>query len=56
MEGRPETPLPECEFEIGRWRLTEDSVRRYLDAVGDDQQEYFQLGLVPPLFLTAPNS
>ena len=53
MEEHLETPLPESEFEIGRWHITEDNVRQYLAAVGDAQQEYFQLGLVPPLFLTA---
>ena len=53
MEEHLETPSPESEFEIGRWHITEDNVRQYLAAVGDAQQEYFQLGLVPPLFLTA---
>lgn len=53
MEEHLETPLPESVFEIGRWHITEDNVRQYLAAVGDAQQEYFQLGLVPPLFLTA---
>lgn len=53
MEEHLETPAPESEFEIGRWHITEDNVRQYLAAVGDAQQEYFQLGLVPPLFLTA---
>ncbi len=53
MEGNLETPAAESEFEIGRWHITEDNVRQYLAAVGDAQQEYFQLGLVPPLFLTA---
>ena len=53
MEGNLETPSSESEFEIGRWHITEDNVRQYLAAVGDAQQEYFQLGLVPPLFLTA---
>ncbi len=46
-------PSPEFEFEIGRWHVTEDDVRWYLTAVGDTQQEYFQVGLVPPLCLTA---
>ena len=53
MEEHLETPSPESEFEIGRWHITEDNVRQYLAAVGDAQQEYFQMGLVPPLFLTA---
>lgn len=53
MEEHLETPSSESEFEIGRWHITEDNVRQYLAAVGDAQQEYFQLGLVPPLFLTA---
>lgn len=53
MEVNLETPSSESEFEIGRWHITEDNVRQYLAAVGDAQQEYFQLGLVPPLFLTA---
>jgi len=53
LEVNLETPSSESEFEIGRWHITEDNVRQYLAAVGDAQQEYFQLGLVPPLFLTA---
>ena len=53
MEEHLETPSADSEFEIGRWHITEDNVRQYLAAVGDAQQEYFQLGLVPPLFLTA---
>ena len=53
LEVNLETPSSESEFEIGRWHITEDNVRQYLAAVGDAQQEYFRLGLVPPLFLTA---
>ena len=53
LAGKTETPSPETEFDIGRWHLTEDNVRQYLEAVGDAQQEYYQMGLVPPLVLTA---
>ncbi len=53
LEKQPNTPSPESEFDIGRWHLSEDNVRQYLAAVGDTQQEYYELGLVPPLVLTA---
>lgn len=41
------------ELELGRWSLTGESVRRYLEAVGDDPDLYFRQGLVPPLALSA---
>ena len=53
LAGKLEAPSPESEFDIGCWHITEDHVRQYLAAVGDAQQEYYQLGLVPPLVLTA---
>ena len=53
LEGQSESSAAESEFNIGHWHITDDSVRQYLEAVGDPQQEYYQLGLVPPLILTA---
>ena len=43
----------ETGIELGRWNLTEESVRQYLESVGDDLDLYFNLGLVPPLALCA---
>lgn len=43
----------ESEIQLGCWTLNEDSVRQYLTAVGDSQQVYFDLHLVPPLALSA---
>lgn len=40
-------------IDLGRWTLTEDRVREYLDAVGDDLAVYAEAGLVPPLALCA---
>ncbi len=47
-----ETPT-ETRIELGGWSFTEESVRRYLAAVDDDLDLYFQEGLVPPLVLSA---
>ena len=38
---------------LGCWTLTEESVRNYLDAVGDDLTLYLELGVAPPLALCA---
>ena len=38
---------------LGCWKLSEESVRNYLNAVGDDQGLYLELGLAPPLALCA---
>jgi len=41
------------EIQLGTWRVTEESARRYLAAVGDCHQAYFDHGLIPPLALSA---
>jgi len=43
----------ESEIQLGCWTITEDSVRRYLGAVGDSQLSYFDHVMVPPLALSA---
>ena len=40
-------------IDLGSWTLTGESVREYLDAVGDDQGIYTESGLAPPLALCA---
>ena len=40
-------------IDLGCWTLTEESVRSYLDAVGDDLTLYLELGVAPPLALCA---
>lgn len=40
-------------IDLGSWTLSEESVREYLDAVGDDLGVYAEAGLVPPLALCA---
>lgn len=40
-------------IDLGSWTLSEESVRAYLDAVGDDQDVYAETGLAPPLALCA---
>ena len=40
-------------IDLGSWTLTGNSVRDYLDAVGDDLGLYGETGLVPPLALCA---
>ncbi len=37
---------------LGRWALTEASVRQYLAAVDDDLEIYLREGLAPPLALS----
>ena len=39
--------------DLGTWALSEDAVRGYLNAVGDDLDVYMEAGLVPPLALCA---
>ena len=41
------------ELDLGVWTVTEDKVRQYLDAVGDEQPTYFDLAMAPPLALSA---
>ena len=43
----------EAELDLGAWTVTEDRVRQYLAAVGDQQPAYFDLALAPPLALSA---
>lgn len=38
---------------MGRWEVTEASVRQYLQAVGDSQSVYNDSQIVPPLALAA---
>ncbi len=41
------------EIDLGSWRVTEQWVGEYLDAVGDALPHYSELGLAPPLALSA---
>ena len=41
------------EIQLGEWLVTPEWVQSYLEAVGDSPGNYLQLGLVPPLALTA---
>lgn len=41
------------EIDLGSWRVTEQWVGEYLDAVGDSLPHYSELGLAPPLALAA---
>jgi 3-hydroxybutyryl-CoA dehydratase len=43
----------EAELDLGVLAVTEETVRQYLDAVGDEQPAYFDLALAPPLALSA---
>lgn len=40
-------------IDLGRWTVTEDKVKGYLEAVDDVQELYLELGLAPPLALCA---
>ena len=40
-------------IDLGRWTITEEWVKGYLNATGDDQGLYLELGLAPPLALCA---
>jgi 3-hydroxybutyryl-CoA dehydratase len=42
-----------AELDLGVWTVTEEKVRQYLSAVGDQQPAYFDLALAPPLALSA---
>lgn len=41
------------EIQLGEWLVTPEWVQSYLEAVGDSPGNYLQLGLAPPLALTA---
>ena len=43
----------EAELDLGVLAVTEETVRQYLVAVGDEQTAYFDLALAPPLALSA---
>ena len=45
--------MQDTSIDLGTWQITADSVREYLDAVGDDLPVYDQCGITPPLMLTA---
>ena len=38
---------------MGRWKITKEWVRQYLEAVGDPLPHYMELGIVPPLAISA---
>ena len=40
-------------MDLGAWTLTEEAVREYLEAVGDDLDLYLERGMAPPLALCA---
>ncbi len=41
------------EIQLGEWLVTPEWVQSYVEAVGEAPGNYLQLGLVPPLALTA---
>ena len=49
---RPGQPVLD-KVNLGGWEVTEDYLRDYLAAVGDEIQAYFQFGLVPTVALAA---
>jgi acyl dehydratase len=38
---------------LGRWKITKEWVTQYLEAVGDPLPHYMELGIVPPLAISA---
>ena len=38
---------------MGRWKITKEWVRQYLEAVGDPLPDYIELGIAPPLAISA---
>ena len=50
--ARPEQPVLD-KVNLGGWEVTEDYLRDYLAAVGDEIPAYFQHGLVPAVALAA---
>lgn len=38
---------------MGRWKITKEWVRQYLEAVGDPLPHYMELGIVPPIAISA---
>ena len=45
--------MQDAAIHLGRWQITADGVREYLDAVGDTAPVYLETGTPPPLMLTA---
>ena len=45
--------MQDAAIDLGRWQITADGVREYLDAVGDASPVYLETGTPPPLMLTA---
>ena len=45
--------MQDTAIELGSWQITDDAVREYLDAVGDDLPIYADAAIAPPLMLTA---
>ena len=45
--------LLESHIDLGRWKITSEWVRQYLEAVGDTLPHYMELGIVPPLAISA---
>jgi acyl dehydratase len=43
----------ETKMNLGSWTITQESVRQYLNAVGDTLPLYAETGLAPPLALAA---
>lgn len=45
--------VQDAAIDLGRWQITADEVREYLNAVGDTSSVYLETGTPPPLMLTA---
>ena len=45
--------MQDAAIDLGRWQITADGMREYLDAVGDTSPVYQESGTPPPLMLTA---
>ncbi len=51
--GTEAVSQPGRRIELSSWKVTEESVRQYLRAVGDTLPVYFEYGLAPPMSLAA---
>ena len=45
--------LLDNQIDLGRWEVTNEWVRQYLEAVGDHLPHYMELGIVPPMAISA---
>ena len=45
--------LLDNQIDLGRWEVTNEWVRQYLEAVGDPLPHYMELGIVPPMAIGA---